>query len=74
MAPSILDYEYKPGDELVLHFHMPRMRLLPQEARNHWLESQKEMLLAMRSLLDAAIGMVEEQKAGPARRQEIKVD
>jgi len=74
MAQRMFNCEYKQGEELVLRFRPPRLRLLPSDVRNHWLGAQKEMLLGMRGLVDAAIALVEEREGSQSRRQEIKVD
>jgi hypothetical protein len=47
------EYEYRPGDELVLRFRRPVIDLIPCEARDHLMAAQKEFLLALRSLVDA---------------------
>lgn len=74
MTQKLFEYEYRPGEELVLRFRSPSGRLLPPEVRNHWLEAQKELLLALRSLVDAAIALVEERESAQSRRQEIRVE
>jgi hypothetical protein len=69
------EYEYRPGDELVLRFRRPVIDLIPCEARDHLLTAQKEFLLALRSLVDAAISRMEDHERGESiRRTEIKVD
>ncbi|HJX61548.1 MAG TPA: hypothetical protein VJ578_03160 [Dehalococcoidia bacterium] len=69
------EYEYRPGDELVLRFRRPVLDLIPCEARDHLLTAQKEFLLALRSLVDAAISRMEEHDRGETfRRTEIKVE
>jgi hypothetical protein len=69
------EYEYRPGDELVLRFRRPVLDLIPCEARDHLLTAQKEFLLALRSLVDAAISRMEDHERGESiRRTEIKVD
>jgi hypothetical protein len=69
------EYEYRPGDELVLRFRRPVLDLIPCEARDHLLTAQKEFLLALRSLVDAAISRMEDhERSETFRRTEIKVD
>jgi len=69
------EYEYRPGDELVLRFRRPVIDLIPCEARDHLMAAQKEFLLALRSLVDAAISRMEEHERGETfRRTEIKVE
>lgn len=53
---------------------MSPLNLLPNETRSHVRASQKEMLLAFRSLLDEAIRYVEEsEKPRSKRRTKIEV-
>ncbi len=53
---------------------MSPLNLLPQETRSHVRASQKEMLLAFRSLVDEAIRYVEEsEKPRAKRRTKIEV-
>jgi len=68
------EYEYKPGEELVLRFRRPA--ILPREVRQHFLGAQKELLLALRSLVDALVKEIEGRMEGPPeqRRTEIKVE
>ena len=48
---------------------------LPQETRSHVYEARKEMMLALRSLIDRAIEMVEEkEKAGGRGRSKIDIE
>ena len=69
------EYEYRPGEELVLRFRSPLIDLLPAEVHEHLVASRKEFLLAMRSFVDAAISRLEErERARTRRRTEIKVE
>jgi len=69
------EYEYRPGDELVLRFRRPVIDFIPCEARDHLLAAQKEFLLALRALVDTAISRMEEHERGETiRRTEIKVE
>ena len=69
------EYEYKPGEELVLRFRCPVIDFIPCEARDHLMTAQKEFLLALRSLVDAALSRLEEHDRGETiGRTEIKVE
>jgi hypothetical protein len=69
------EYEYRPGEELVLRFRSPVIDLLPAEVHEHLVAARKELLLAMRSFVDAAISRMEERERGrKKRRTEIKVE
>ena len=69
------EYEYRPGEELVLRFRSPVIDLIPAEVHEHLVASRKELLLAMRGFVDAAISRLEErERARTQRRTEIKVE
>ena len=76
MANRFFDYEYRPGEELVLRFRSPKVRAIPSSMRAHGRAAIKEGLLAVRSLFDAAIESIERaEKAEPKRsRTKIKVE
>lgn len=75
MAEKMLDYEYHPGEELVLRFRPPKSRLLPASTRRHLLASQREFFLALRGLLDTCIEGLEkvEREEEPKKRTRIEV-
>jgi len=69
------EYEYRPGEELVLRFRRPVLDLIPAEVHEHLAAGRKELLLAMRGFVDAAISRLEErEQARTQRRTEIKVE
>ncbi|MDD9266707.1 hypothetical protein ACFPES_06635 [Paenibacillus sp. GCM10023248] len=50
-------------------------RLVPEEARTHFRQAEKEVLLGVRSLLDAAIGRLDdEQPRKKERSKQIPVE
>lgn len=74
MSEKILEIEHHPGEEVVLRFKAPSLCLMPEETRNHFRTARKEMLLALRSLLDKAIERVEEvEKTRAKKRTKIEV-
>ena len=74
MSDSIFEVEYHPGEEVVLRFKSPRFHGLPDSTRQHLSVARKEMLLALRSMLDKAIERMEEpEKTGERKRSRIKV-
>jgi len=74
MTERVFEVEYHPGGTVVLRFKAPRFSLVPKAARGHLRTARKEMLLALRSLLDKAIEQTEEtEKTGAKRRTKIEV-
>lgn len=50
------------------------MGMLPEDFVHHMREAQKEMLLAMRSLLDTGVSKIEEKERRRAARRARKVE
>ena len=74
MSDSIFEVEHHPGEEVVLRFKSPKFRGLPDSTRQHLSVARKEMLLALRSMLDRAIERMEEPgETKGRRRSKIKV-
>ena len=74
MSDSIFEVEYHPGEEVVLHFKSPKFWGLPDSTKQHLLVARKEVLLALRSMLDRTIERMEETgETKGRRRSKIKV-
>ena len=69
----ILDFERMDDGTYALYFRPPKVDVLPQESREHFREAQRELLLAFRGLVDAAIqrGEEQEKQSRGARRIEV---
>ena len=75
MISGSIEWEHRPGEGLILRFKPPLGKIVPDETRGHVRAARKEMLLALRSLIDAAIGRVEEaEKKAEKRRTKIEVE
>ena len=74
MRVGICEVEHRPGEEVVLHFKSPKFRKLPDTTRQHLLAAQKEILVALRGILDSAIERTEESgKTKGRKRTKIEV-
>lgn len=74
MSHSLLEFERLPEDGFVVRVRAPRFLMVPAESRQHVRVALKEMLLALRGLIDSAIECVEEkEKPGPRNRRRIEV-
>ena len=56
-----LELEHEEGGEYVLRFRAPQVKVSPDPTGGHLKQAKKEVLLAVRSLIDKAI-RVEEEK------------
>jgi hypothetical protein len=68
----MFEVQYGPGGEVVLRFRPKQLRLLSEEGRTHLKSAGRELLLAVRSVVDEALESIQEQKAPPKRRIEVK--
>ena len=73
MSDSIFEVQYHPKEEIVLRFKSPGFHGLPEPTRQHLLSARKEMLLALRSMIDGAIEKTEE-RAKPKGKKRTKID
>ena len=73
MSNSILEVEHRPNGEVVLRFKSPQLWRLPDTTKQHLLATQKEMLLALRSMLDMAIEKTEEAEK-TKRKKKTKIE
>jgi hypothetical protein len=75
MPKGSIEWEYLPEEGLVLHIRPMFRKMMTDEARAHVKASRKEMLMALRSLLDATIQKLEEKEKAPGTgRSKIKVE
>ena len=72
---TILEVEHRPEGEIVLRFKSPRFRRLPDTTKQHLVAAQKEILLALRDILDRVVERKGKSGAAPKRkRTKIKVE
>ncbi len=73
MAEKLFECEWTPEGEIILRIKKPGLGLLTPEVRTHMLGMRKEMLSALRSIIDAALDKMEEEPPR-TRRTTIKVE
>ncbi len=74
MAEKVFEVEYHPGGEVVFRLKASKLALLPEATRGHFRTARKEMLLALRSLLDKAIERAEEaEKTRAKKRTKVEI-
>ena len=70
-----IEWEHNPGEEFVIRFKPPPGKMVPEETVTHVKAAGKEMLLALRSLIDAALEMQEKaEKAGKKAGKRTKIE
>ena len=70
MAERIFEVEYESGEEVVIRIRLPRFS---ESTRGHLRSAHKEGLLALSSLIDAAIERAERAEK-PEEKKREKVD
>ncbi len=70
-SDSLFQFEYHPGGEIVIRLKSPR-NLLPEAVQGHLESAGKEVLLALRDMLDKAIEKTE-PPAEPKKASRIEV-
>lgn len=76
MGEKLFECEWSEEEGIVLRIRKPGMRMLSPEVRGHLLSARKEMLMAMRNLIDAALAGIAEKdrEREKTRRTEIRVE
>jgi hypothetical protein len=75
MPKGSIEWDFDPEEGLVLHIRPMFRKLFSEDARAHVKASRKEMLLALRSLIDAKVQKLEQkEKAAGTGRSKIKVE
>ncbi|MGQ9533240.1 MAG: hypothetical protein ACUVTQ_10660 [Desulfotomaculales bacterium] len=69
MAKRILEVRYDPAEGVTIL--LPCFRALPQESLGHMRSARRELLLALRALIDAAVARLEESQTPRPRRVEV---
>lgn len=73
MSKTIFEVERGSEGDIVLRFKKPVFGLLSDETRHHLLAAQREVLLALRSMLDTAIEGTEEVQRKTASKTPTKI-
>ena len=75
MGERIFEIERVSEEELVFRFKMKKLRLVPTVPAEHVRAAGRELLLAVRSLIDASIEYLERKKEEKGRkRAKIEVE
>ncbi len=69
MSDSIFEVEHRPGEEWVLRIKSPKLQMFPDSTRQHMLAARKEILLALRGVLDSAIERTEQKGATKGKKR-----
>ena len=73
MSDSVIEIEGRPGEGFVLRIKPGAFSIFPTETRSHIRAARKEMLLALRSVLDHAIEGIDKAETPAPTRTKIEV-
>ena len=78
MSESLFELQYFPGEELVLRIKLPDMKkMVPDDAKEHFWTARKEMLMAIRGMVDVAAAKAEEyakpKKAKGSKKTKVDI-
>lgn len=74
MSDNFFEIERHPDGVILLRFKSPKFWGVPEPTRQHLMTAQKEILLALRTMLDKAIEKTEEAgKTKGKRKTKINV-
>jgi hypothetical protein len=75
MPKGSIEWAYHPQEGLTLHIKPVFGKMALGEAGAHARASRREMLLALRSLIDATVKKMDEREKAPVkRRTKIKIE
>ena len=74
MSDSMFEMSFQPGEEIVIRFRPPNLKMMKGETAQHILGAKKEMLMALRSLVDDAISKTETAATPEEEKTRIKVE
>ena len=75
MSDRIFEIEHHPDGVIVLRFKSPTLTgLLAEPTKKHVLAAQREMLLALRSMVDTAIEGAEQVERKTTNKKKTKID
>jgi hypothetical protein len=74
MAERIFEIEHEPGKGFVVRINTGEIPLFSEAVQSHLRTAHKERLLALRSLIDAAIEQAEKPRKKETKRKNIKVE
>ena len=75
MAQSFVEINYNSKDGFTLHVRPKDLDLIPEPTLKHARKAGKEILLAMRSIVEQAIERVDEPREGNSpKRRKIKIE
>ena len=74
MSDSMFEISFQPGEEVVIRLRAPNLKMMKGETAQHIIGAKKEMLMALRSLLDEAISKTEAASSAGEEKTRINVE
>lgn len=74
MSENIVQMEYKPGEELVIRIKSPKLDMLPGPAKEHLAAARKEIMMALRDMLESSLAKGSKSPETKTKRRKIVVE
>jgi hypothetical protein len=74
MGDSLFEVEYRPGEEVVLRFKSPTFPKVSDKTKQRLLTTKKDVLVAIRDMIDKAIEKTEEQAKPKGKKAKTKIE
>ena len=75
---SLFEVEYNPDNEVVIRIKSSKLHLMPDGTREHIKTARKEMMLALRDLIDSSLKREQDHEShkseNKSRRKKIVVE
>jgi len=73
MGDSFFEVEHRPNGEVVIRFKSPNFPKMSDEAKQRLMTTKKDVLVAIRKMVDKAIEKTEEQAKPKGKKTKIEV-
>jgi hypothetical protein len=74
MGDSFFEVEHRPGGEVVIRFKSPTFPKVSNETKQRLMTTKKDVLVAIRNMVDKAIEKMEEQAKPKGKKAKTKIE
>jgi hypothetical protein len=74
MGDSFFEVEHRPNGEVVIRFKSPNFPKMSSETKQRLMTTKKDVLVAIRKMVDKAIEKTEEQAKPKGKKAKTKIE
>jgi hypothetical protein len=74
MGDSFFEVEHRPNGEVVIRFKSPNFPKMSDEAKHRLMTTKKDVLVAIRKMVDKAIEKTDEQAKPKGKKAKTKIE